>query len=111
MYFASINGDILLVLQKKSKKKSTTSDEADERPVFVTLADVDVDKIFASTSICDDIPSQECFIAAEQSVEEQNQQSETNDADENDTDEQQALGKYNTEYLVTYVWSAFGSVS
>lgn len=74
-------------MQKKSKKKSTASDEL---PVFVTLADVDVD-VFPSTSICDDIPSQECYIAAERSVEE-NQQCETNDAAENNTGEQQAPG-------------------
>lgn len=89
MNIASVYIDIFLVLQKKSKKKSTT-EEADERPVFVTLADLDVDTVFPSTSICDNIPSQECFIAADQTIEE-NQHCERKDAD--DTDEQIAQGK------------------
>lgn len=87
--------------------------------MFVTLADIDVDTIFASTSICDDIPSQECFVAAA----EENQQCESNDAAGIDTEEQQALGKDLELYyhdrspsltkadLLTYVWSVFGSIS
>lgn len=93
--FASIRTHILLLLQKKTKRK-TTSNEADEQPTtFVTLADVDVD-VFPSTSICDDIPSQECLIAAEQSVDE-NQQCESFDEAVNE----QAHGKDMGLYILT----------